>query len=201
MIVWRKIFAVLICVCFLIGAVIPSLAAAENTQDGGQRNFDRYYRVIYAHIQRTNPSLGPDWTDWMAKAYIILGTKWGVNPLLVTAFVYKESRHNPYPNDSPAGAIGPAQLMPGTAAQLGIGMDAIRDPAVNLEGGVRYLRQQLDTFGNQGVWSTTYAVAAYNAGPQAIIDHGGVPGYSETVDYIQDIGRVYQRLINDFNNV
>ena len=77
------------------------------------------------------------------------------------------------------GAIGLAQLMPGTAKQLGV------DPTIpkqNLEGGARYLRQQYERFGN---WRL--ALAAYNAGPEAVTKHKGVPPYEETQNYILKI--------------
>ncbi len=77
---------------------------------------------------------------------------------------------------STAGAIGLAQLMPGTAQLLGV------DPTVpdqNLDGGARYLRQQYDTFGD---WRL--ALAAYNAGPAAVQQYGGIPPYAETQNYV-----------------
>ena len=77
------------------------------------------------------------------------------------------------------GAIGLAQLMPGTARLLRVDP---RDPAQNLEGGARYLRQQYDAF---GTWRL--ALAAYNAGPQAVTRHGGVPPFAETQSYVTRI--------------
>jgi hypothetical protein len=80
---------------------------------------------------------------------------------------------------SPAGAIGPAQLMPGTAA--GLGVDP-RDPIQNLLGGARYLKTQLDAFGDVAL-----ALAAYNAGPGAVREHGGIPPFSETQRYVAKV--------------
>ncbi len=80
---------------------------------------------------------------------------------------------------SPKGAIGLAQLMPGTADLLGVDPT---DPQQNLEGGARYLRQQYNTF---GTWPL--ALAAYNAGPQAVTDNGGIPPYAETENYVEVI--------------
>lgn len=74
------------------------------------------------------------------------------------------------------GAIGLAQLMPGTAASLGV--DAA-DPEANLDGGARYLRRQFDRFG-----SWPLALAAYNAGPEAVQQYGGIPPYAETQGYV-----------------
>lgn len=77
------------------------------------------------------------------------------------------------------GAIGLAQLMPGTARYLGVNP---RDPKQNLEGGAKYLREQYETFG-----SWRLALAAYNAGPGAVQKHGGVPPYRETRNYVRKI--------------
>ena len=77
------------------------------------------------------------------------------------------------------GAIGLAQLMPGTAAVLGVNP---HDPYDNLDGGARYLSQQYRKFG-----SWRLALAAYNAGPQAVEKYGGVPPYKETKNYVKVI--------------
>lgn len=77
------------------------------------------------------------------------------------------------------GAIGLAQLMPGTARVLGVDP---HDPHQNLDGGARYLRQQYNKFG-----SWRLALAAYNAGPKAVEKYGGVPPYRETKNYVRKI--------------
>lgn len=84
---------------------------------------------------------------------------------------------------SPKGAVGLGQLMPGTAAALGV--DA-SDPAQNLAGAARYLREQLDAFGD-----VTLALAAYNAGPGAVSKYGGVPPYAETKAYVREVRRLH----------
>ena len=77
------------------------------------------------------------------------------------------------------GAYGLAQLMPGTARRLGVDP---KDPHENLEGGARYLRQQFDRF---STWRL--ALAAYNAGPEAVAKYDGVPPYKETRNYVKII--------------
>lgn len=80
---------------------------------------------------------------------------------------------------STKGAIGLAQLMPATAR--GLGVDP-KDPRQNLDGGARYLRRQYERF-----QSWRLALAAYNAGPEAVERHGGVPPYRETQNYVRSI--------------
>lgn len=103
----------------------------------------------------------------------------GVPVRLFDALVAHESRYQPFAR-SPAGAMGMAQLMPGTASYLGVSDPW--DPVENLRGGARYLREQLDRFGS---WHL--ALAAYNAGPGNVDKHGGVPPFAETRSYVRTI--------------
>lgn len=107
-----------------------------------------------------------------------MAARHGVPEDLFLRLVQQESGWNPSAR-SPKGATGLAQLMPGTAARLGV--DAT-NPHQNLEGGARYLRMMYDRFGN---WRL--ALAAYNAGPEAVAKYGGVPPYSETRNYVRVI--------------
>ena len=107
-------------------------------------------------------------------------TRFGVDRNLVDAVAWQESRYNPHAR-SKAGAIGVMQLMPGTARQLGVRNP--HDVEQNVVGGTAYLRQQLERFGN----NVPLALAAYNAGPGAVIKYGGIPPYRETQDYVRQI--------------
>ncbi|UGS33713.1 lytic transglycosylase domain-containing protein [Capillimicrobium parvum] len=104
----------------------------------------------------------------------------GVDPALLKALIRQESNFDPNAG-SPAGAQGLTQLMPGTAAALGVA--DVHDPAQAVEGGAKYLRRQLDAFGGD----ETKALAAYNAGPGAVQRYGGVPPYAETQQYVQKV--------------
>ncbi len=103
----------------------------------------------------------------------------GISPALVDAVMWQESRYNDRAVSS-AGAVGLMQLMPGTAQQLGVDP---HDPWQNVFGGAAYLRKQLDRFDN----NVPFALAAYNAGPGAVIKHGGIPPYAETRNYVRVI--------------
>lgn len=102
----------------------------------------------------------------------------GIPEDLFLRLVQQESGWNPNAR-SHKGAMGLAQLMPGTAAKLGVNPS---DPVQNLNGGARYLRMMYNQFGN---W--TLALAAYNAGPGAVQKHGGIPPYRETRNYVRII--------------
>jgi len=104
----------------------------------------------------------------------------GIDPALLAGLVRQESNFDPTAG-SPAGARGLTQLMPGTAA--GLGVTDVTDPQQSLEGGAKYLKQQLDAFGGD----VTKALAAYNAGPGAVHRFGGVPPYAETQSYVQKV--------------
>jgi len=102
----------------------------------------------------------------------------GIDPALLAGLVKQESGFNPNAG-SGAGARGLTQLMPGTAS--GLGVSNVLDPVQSLNGGAKYLKQQLDAFGGD----VTKALAAYNAGPGAVQRFGGVPPYAETQNYVR----------------
>jgi soluble lytic murein transglycosylase-like protein len=102
----------------------------------------------------------------------------GVDPDLFLRLIQQESSFNQDAVSS-AGALGLAQLMPGTAADLGV--DPM-DPEQNLRGGARYLKMMFDEFGDPRL-----ALAGYNAGPGNVRKYGGVPPFRETQNYVSKI--------------
>jgi soluble lytic murein transglycosylase-like protein len=110
--------------------------------------------------------------------------RYGVPPALALAVMHQESRGR-QSAVSPKGATGLMQLMPATARELGV--DRL-DPMQNIDGGVRYLAQQLKRFG-----TVPLALAAYNAGPGRVQQYKGIPPWDETQNYVKTIMGNYQR--------
>ena len=136
--------------------------------------------VIPAGLQ---PTSVPTLSQNVVRQHIqIAAARYGISSNLVDAVAWQESRYNPRAR-STAGAIGVMQLMPGTARQLGVRNP--HDVQQNVAGGTAYLRKQLERFGN----NVPLALAAYNAGPGAVIKYGGIPPYRETQNYVRQIMR------------
>jgi soluble lytic murein transglycosylase-like protein len=105
--------------------------------------------------------------------------RYGIDPALLKGLIRQESNFNASAQ-SGAGAQGLTQLMPATAKTLGVDPS---DPAQAIDGGAKYLKQQLDRFGGDA----SKALAAYNAGPGAVAKYGGVPPYAETQNYVKSV--------------
>lgn len=112
-------------------------------------------------------------------------SRYQIDPDFVASVVRFESGFDPTAV-SPKGAQGLMQLMPETAAMLGV--ENVLDPAANVWGGTKYLRQLLDQFAGD----EAKALAAYVAGPQLVEQYGGIPPYGETRAYVT-------RIIEDYN--
>lgn len=111
----------------------------------------------------------------------------GLDPDLINAVIKQESGFNPKAT-SKCGAMGLMQLMPATAKGLGV-VDAY-DPEQNIQGGVKYLSNMLSRFN----YDTKKALAAYNAGPNAVERYGTVPPYPETQNYVKTIMENYNNM-------
>lgn len=130
--------------------------------------------ALCPETQETEPTVS-DYDDMIDQA----ATKNGVDPDLVKAVVKAESG---FKSDavSRTGAQGLMQLMPSTASALGVS-DPF-DPEQNIDAGTRYLKSQIDRFGD-----TKLALAAYNAGPGNVVKYGGVPPFNETKNYVSKV--------------
>lgn len=109
-----------------------------------------------------------------------------VDDALIRAIIHAESAYRPDAR-SPRGARGLMQLMPATEEELEV-VDVF-DPSDNIEGGTRYLSRLLAQFGDD----VELAAAAYNAGPGAVLEYGGIPPYRETREYVRRVKILYRR--------
>lgn len=110
----------------------------------------------------------------------------GVNDKLITAIIFVESCFDRYAVSS-VGAQGLMQLMPGTASDMGV--YNVFNAKDNIKGGTRYFRLMLETF----EFDVELALAAYNAGPEAVKKYDGIPPYKETQNYVKKVIKHYQR--------
>jgi len=172
--------------CFILGLGMPAIAnAATRPVPATPASIAAYAAVL----RQYNPEM-PDWQSKDLAAHLLLtAARWKVDANMLAAIVTVESSWHTHAV-SYAGAIGLGQLMPGTAATLGVNP---RDPAENLEGAARYLRGLLQEFGSN---PNRYALvfAAYNAGPLAVQRYGGVPPYYETQHYVLKVLRAWNVL-------
>ena len=150
-------------------------AAVNISPDGGKTGRHVSFPTVSKNLPLADQSLS-GLIDGAAKKY-------RVDPKLLSAIAQVESGGNQDATSS-VGAVGVMQLMPDTAASLGVNP---YDKQQNIEGGAKYLREMLDSFDGD----IRKAVAAYNAGPQAVRDYGGVPPYRETQNYVNKVLDLY----------
>lgn len=170
-------------------AIKQRIAEIEASLDGviaGRATPASFEAALDAATQTQRPGASPstasrgDFDGIISEA----ARKYDLSPDLIHAVVRAESDYDQNCRSS-AGAMGLMQLMPGTAA--GLGVTNPWDPAQNVLGGTRYLRQQMDRFGD-----VTLALAAYNAGPGAVQRYDGVPPYEETQTYVRRVQQYLQ---------
>lgn len=144
----------------------------------------------YAHeLQKINPLL-PQWQSrLLARHLLINANRWRIDANMLAALVTVESSWHTHAR-SWAGAMGLGQLMPGTAKRLHVNP---RDPYENLQGAARYLYGLLKRFSGK---PDRYALAfaAYNAGPRAVEQFGGIPPYAETQNYVVKVMRAWHHI-------
>lgn len=167
----------------LLAAVPANGAVWEVGDDGSVERLDT--EVAIARPAAARPSVARPSMASPARAAAFrpmvasAADRYALNPALVDAIAHVESRYDPVAV-SPKRARGIMQLMPGTARDLGV--DA-GDPAANIRGGTAYLRALLDRFDGDIVRT----IAAYNAGPAAVVRAKGIPRYPETVSYVSRV--------------
>jgi len=153
---------------------------------------DQRVAAYAALIARYNSKLSEEWRIALAKALLYYCDWYGVQPALAFALIACESSWNPK-SVSHAGAMGLGQLMPGTAA--GLGVSDPFDPIANLAASIRLLRGHLEKYqGRPYGEQLALALACYNAGSGAVQRYGGVPPYSETINYIRKVSNLFVKL-------
>lgn len=172
--------------CSVMGSFHPVLADIYRYQDENGvwhytniKNDARYRLYIKSPEERA--------AEYIEKYGTIIeeaSSMFSVEPSLIKAVIKAESGFN-HKAVSHKGAQGLMQLMPGTADLMRVNNPF--DPTENIFGGTRYLRDLLERFGND----MELAVAAYNAGPEAVVSHNGIPPYQETRTFVQRVIRYY----------
>jgi soluble lytic murein transglycosylase-like protein len=152
----------------------------------------RHYERVIREAEATVVSLDQQPQMIAARPYAELVSKAATDnqlpAALLHAVIQAESSYNASAV-SPKGAGGLMQLMPDTAREMGV--TDVYDPKANIQGGARYLKRLMTLFDND----ITLAVAAYNAGPQAVLSRGGVvPPFAETQRYVPSVLNQYRRL-------
>ena len=146
-------------------------------------DFQNILNKTIENKQATNPTS----RDEINNLISIYSNKNGLDEDFVKAVINQESGFNPNAT-SKCGAMGLMQLMPATAE--GLGVTNAYDAKQNIEGGTKYLKGLMDRFNND----KSLALAAYNAGPNAVKKYGGIPPYAETQNYVKNILSKYERM-------
>ncbi len=155
---------------------------AEN--EDSYLNINSFYETN--NVQRSGKITSRDEINELIEQY---SRKYGLDSDFVKAVIKQESGFNEKAT-SKCGAMGLMQLMPGTAKAL-----SVNDPynaRDNIEGGVKYLKSLMDRFGGD----MKLALAAYNAGPNAVKKYNGIPPYNETQNYVKNIMLMYEKVQN-----
>lgn len=172
--------------CFALGLLVPVAAPAASHPVPTTPTTIAVYAGV---LRQINPQL-PNWQSRdLARHLLQDAQRFHIDANMLAAIVTVESNWHTHALSN-VGAIGLGQLMPGTAATLGVDP---RDPAQNLTGAARYLRGLLQKFASStNRYELTFA--AYNAGPAAVVRYGGVPPFDETQRYVVKVLRAWHKL-------
>jgi len=168
-----------------MSAVLQRMNAIEQRFKMSPQQHATFSKIL-ENVQKTSTGEEKNFSsDDVGKIIQFTANKYGVDAKLAMAVAKVESNLEPDVVSS-AGAVGVMQLMPETAQELGVSNS--KDPRQNIDGGIRYLKQLLTTFNGD----VTKAVAAYNAGPQAVQKFNGTPPYAETQAYVAKVMDQYK---------
>lgn len=169
-----------------LSAALAAPAAAAPVVSASNPNAVRAYA---GELRKINPQL-PVWQSArLAKHLLVNARRWRLDANMLVALVSVESAWHTHA-ESRVGALGLGQLMPGTARTLHVNP---HDPYQNLQGAARYLSGLLKKFaGSPHRYSLAFA--AYNAGPHAVTEYGGIPPYAETQHYVVKVMRAWKRI-------
>lgn len=179
------IFLVILTTQSIVDAAIYSYVDSNNVIHFTNVPTNNHYKLLF----RTNNTYNHEQIsplDLQASVYRI-ARKYGVDPLLIMAMIKVESNFMPYAV-SPSGAMGLMQLLPSTARLMNV--DNIYTPKNNIEAGVRYFKYLYTLFNGDYI----KAIAAYNAGEQAVIKYNGVPPYPETKWYVTKVLKIFWKM-------
>lgn len=167
----------------------PYVAQAAPATHVVKANSPVAIRMYASVLRKINPQM-PVWQSQdLAKHLLVNAYRWKIDANMLVALVSVESAWHTHAR-SWAGAIGLGQLMPGTAANLHVNPT---DPYQNLQGAARYLCGLLSRFRDK---PNRYALtfAAYNAGPKAVEEFGGIPPFAETQNYVVKVMEAWERI-------
>lgn len=199
------------CLILVLGMLSFSRGANFFRSKAEERAFNNKFLRTYRQMGKNyenlihywNPLLSPQQTVAIAQAVLYYTMYFGrsrktpLDPRLVMAVIKVESDFHLRAVSS-KGALGLGQLMPATAASVGLTSKHVFHPQYNIYGTVRVLQGHFDRYSNlPKPMQYAFALASYNAGPNAVAKYGGVPPYSETIRYIQKVTAIYRQLAPD----
>lgn len=158
---------------------VEKITSNRRSNDTNVENFDDVYKQTTVASKLNTVTTYKD-------IFLEASQKYGVSYNLLTAMAQQESGFNPNAT-SRSGAMGIMQLMPATAA--GLGVSNAYDPYENIMGGAKYISDKLAMYNGD----IDLALAAYNAGSGAVAKYGGIPPYAETQNYVKNIRAIMER--------